>query len=256
MTPARRDDSDIETARMPLGEHLEELRRRLAYALIGLLVGTGIALALGKTLIDALALSYTRVMEQAGQDPRLAVPQVVTGFTTYLGVSMVAGFVIASPWILYQMWRFIADGLYRHERRMAMAAVPFSVILFAGGVAFFLLVAAMPLMQFFIGFNRWMGVRSVIMLGDHIRFITRLMLVFGLAFQTPLVVYVLYRTGIASRQGLHRYRRHVVVGSLVVAAVATSPSIVDQVALAIPVWLLYELGLLMTYVFPRRAPRD
>ncbi|MFW6132520.1 MAG: twin-arginine translocase subunit TatC [Planctomycetota bacterium] len=254
--PAGRDDADIDATRMPLGEHLEELRRRLIHALLGLVVGVGVALGMANTLIDALEHSYATVMAHTGQEPQLHVKAVTEGFTTYFGVALVAGIVIASPWIFYQLWMFVAAGLYHRERRMILAAVPASAVLFAGGVAFFLFVASIPLMRFFIGFNAWMGLTSVVMLHDHIRFMTRMLLVFGLAFQTPLVVFVLARTGLVSRRALHHYRKHVIVGMLVAAALATSPSVVDQIALALPMWLLYELGVLLAYLFPRAEPGD
>ncbi|MBS3733686.1 MAG: twin-arginine translocase subunit TatC [Phycisphaerae bacterium] len=250
--PRDPNDTDINSIRMPLGEHLEELRRRLIRALLGLVVGVGVALAFTNTFLDALEHSYAKVMQETGQDPRLAAHAATAGIIIYCGVALVAGLVIASPWILYQLWMFVAAGLYHRERRMILSAVPASVLLFAGGAAFFLLVASMPLIRFLVAFNEWMGLRSVIMLNEHIRFMTRMLLVFGLAFQTPLVVFVLVRTGLVRRRAMHHYRKHVIVGMLVLAAVATSPSVVDQIALAVPMWLLYELGIALTYVFPPR----
>jgi len=168
----------------------------------------------------------------------------------------VAGLVLASPWVIYQLWMFVAAGLYLKERRLILYSVPFSALLFLGGAAFFLFVASVPLLTFMVRFNQWLGLRHVIMLNDYIGFIGWTMFVFGLAFQLPLVVLVLSWVGLISLGQLNHYRRHVIVGVLVFAAVVTSPSPVDQIVLAVPMWMLYELGVLLSYLLifrPRRS---
>ena len=239
---------------MSLGDHLEELRRRILHALAGLVVGAGVGLAFARSIIDLLERSYVVAMAELGKDADLVVQGQTSGFTTYLGVAIVSGIVIASPWILYQLWRFVAAGLYPRERRAVMMAVPFSAALFVGGAVFFLLVASLPLMRFFARFDtQFLGVRRLIPLGVHIRFMMRMMLVFAVGFQTPLVVLVLHGVGLVSMKTLRHYRRHVVVGVLIFAALMTSPSPVDQIALAVPMWLLYELGILLAWIFgPKR----
>ncbi len=195
-------------------------------------------------------------MREGPAEDRLAIPSVTAGFVTYFGVALVAGLVLASPWIFYQFWMFVSAGLYRRERRYVTVAVPFSAGLFVAGAAFFLFVASTPLMRFFIAFNEWLGVRPVIMLRDHIRFITHLMLMFGLAFQTPIVVLLLAKMGLVTVKTLNHYRRHVIVGVLILAALMTSPSPVDQVLLAVPMWLLYELGVLLAYLLVERKRKE
>jgi Tat protein translocase TatC len=195
-------------------------------------------------------------VRETAADEELAVPAVASGFTTYFGVALIAGLVLASPWVFGQLWMFISAGLYKRERRYVYYAVPASAILFAGGALFFLFVVSVPLMRFFIAFNAWMGVKRVIMLKDHIHFVTRLMLVFGLAFQTPIVVFLLAKMGLVSLKTLNRYRRHVVIGSLILAAMLTSPSPIDQIALALPMWILYEAGVLLAYLFAFRKERE
>jgi sec-independent protein translocase protein TatC len=246
-----RDDNNT---RMTLGEHLEELRRRLIYALAALVVGVALATALGNRLLKLLLYSYERVMTQAGLDPSLAVPNVTAGIGMYMNIALVAGLLIASPWVIYQLWMFIATGLYEKEKRIVRRTVPFSAALFLAGAAFFLFVASMPLLRFLVRFNRWLGVRHVIMLGEYIGFITRMTMIFGLAFQTPLAVVVLSWVGLVNLRQLNHYRRHVIIAVLVFAAVVTfSP--VDQMVLAIPMWLLYELGLLLSYLAVFRPRR-
>jgi len=239
---------------MALSEHLEELRGRLIRALVGLAVGWAIALMIGNRLMGWLEYSYVKVMREMGLGDQLAIQSISTGMTVYLEVSLVAGVVLASPWIFYQLWMFVAAGLYPNERRIVISAIPFSAGLFAAGTAFFLFVASVPLIRFFAAFNEWLGVRPVIMLKDHIGFMTRTMLMFGLAFQTPLVVLILSKAGIVSLSALNKYRRHVIVGVLIFAAVVTSsPSPLDQIMLAIPIWLLYELGVGLSYLMVFRG---
>jgi sec-independent protein translocase protein TatC len=152
---------------------------------------------------------------------------------------------------------FVSAGLYPHERRYVVFAVPMSVALFVGGAAFFLLAAAVPAMRFLIGFGTWLGVKPVITLQEHISFITTMMLVFGLMFQTPMVVLVLAKMGLVSVRTLNKYRRHVIVAIVILAAVATPPDPVDQIILAVPMYLLFELGVLLAYVFVgRKKPTD
>ena len=165
----------------------------------------------------------------------------------YMGMSLVAGLVIASPWVIYQLWMFVAAGLYPKERRLVRYSVPFSALLFLGGAAFFLFVTSVPLLRFLVGFNRWLGLRHVIMLDDYIDFITKMMLVFGLGFQLPLAVLVVSWVGLVQLRQLNHYRRHVLAAVVIFTAVVTySP--VDQAVLSVPMWLLYELGVLLSYL--------
>ncbi len=252
---AHSDPSDTQP-RMTLGEHLEELRRRLIYALVGLAVAMGVSLVFGKALIDLLAWPYVKVMGERGADDQLAVLSATAAVAVYFRVCLIAGAVLASPWVFYQLWMFVSAGLYPAERRYVTYAVPFSVALFAGGAAFFLLVAAAPMLRFLIGFSGWLGVRPIITLNEHIKFVTVMMLIFALTFQTPMVVLVLAKMRLVSMRTLNKYRRHVIVAIVILAAMATPPDPVEQVILAVPMYLLYELGVLLAYLFVGRRKPD
>jgi len=238
--------------RMTLGEHLEELRRRLIYSLIGLGVGMIVALSFGRSILRLLQYSYAEAMTDAGLDPQLAFRSLPLPLAMYLGVSLIAGVVIASPWIFYQLWMFVSAGLYKRERRYVVFAAPSSAALFLGGVAFFLFVASKSVIRFFIRTNQWLGYKPVVMLNDHISFMMHLMLAFGLAFQTPLVVLLLAKMGLVTLKQLTKYRRHVIVVMLIIAAFLTPPDPFSQLALAIPMWLLYELGVLLVWLLRRK----
>lgn len=240
--------------RMTVGEHLEELRRRIIYALGGLAAGIAIALAAGSYLVEALRHPYVRAMTETGREPELVVLHAAEGFFIYMKVALVGGLVLSSPWIFYQLWMFVSAGLYRRERRLVVPAVAASAGLFIAGAGFFLLGVSVPVMKFFIGFSGWLDLRPDITFENHVSMMLGLMLLFGLAFQTPIVVLLLAKMGVITRGQLVRYRRHVIVCMFVLAAVATSPSPLDQLALALPMWLLYELGVLLVRIFVDETP--
>lgn len=246
------DERPADEKRMSLGEHLEELRWRIIYSLGGIVVATAAALYFAPDVIEMLKRPYVAVMRGYGMRPELAVLDVTAGFAIYLKVAVYAGIVVASPWVFYQVWAFVSAGLHAREKRYVLLAVPLSAGLFVGGAVFFLLVISRPVLYFFLGVSRWLGVTPVITFDNHINFMMGLMVIFGLGFQTPLVVLLLGLMGLVTTRQLNRYRRHVIVAMFIVAAVCTSPSPVDQIALAVPMWLLYELGVLLVYLLTRK----
>ncbi len=241
---------------MTLSEHLDELRRRLIYALAGLAAAMAVMAFATRRLLGELTRPFHAVMDPIDPDARLVVLEPTEAFLIYFRVALIAGLVVSAPWIAYHLWMFVAAGLYPREKRFVRRAVPFSAILFIAGAVFFLYVVSEPMLAFFVGFGSWMGVTPAITLSSHVRFMTRLMLVFGLGFQTPLVVLVLARVGLVTPRQLAHYRRHVIVGLLVFAALATSPSPVDQILLAVPMWLLYELGVILAKISVRRRESE
>jgi len=237
---------------MSFGDHLEEFRKRLIYALIGLVVALVVCMVFGKWIFDFLQYPYVKIMVAEGKDPETIVLGPTEGILIYFRVSLYTALILAGPWILYQFWQFIAVGLYPNERRYVHASVPFSGALFIGGALFFVFVVCEKMLQFFFFFNNWIGVKAMITLDKHIKFMTNMMLVFGIGFQTPLVVFVLGKIGLVSLKTFRHYRAHVILGILIFAAMFTSPSPIDQFLLAIPMWLLYELGIFLVYYFVER----
>ncbi|MFA6135422.1 MAG: twin-arginine translocase subunit TatC [Phycisphaerae bacterium] len=243
--------------KMTLGEHLEEFRKRVIYSLIGLAATMSVTLIWGQWILAQLELPYKKVMLECHLDPRLTVLSSTAGFAVYFKVTLIAGALLASPWIFYQLWMFVSAGLYPKERRYVTYAVPFSVTLFVGGAMFFLYVAAPPMLRFLIGFSQWLDLNPMITLDDQIDFMTKSMFLFGLAFQTPLVILILAKIGLINSRMLSKHRRHVIVIILIVAGLLTaSPNVVDQFVLAVPLYLLYELGVLLVRILvdrPRQA---
>lgn len=241
--------------RMAIGEHLEELRQRLLYALGGLIVGMAMSLIFRGAILTVLEYPYRQVMTELGKDPSLWVFKASAGFLIYMKVSLIGGLLLSSPWIFYQFWAFASAGLYRRERRYVLIAVPFSAGLFVTGAMFFLLVAALPLLRFFVGFNQSLGIETRLTLHNHVSMMTGMMIAFGLGFQLPVVVALLGAMGLVTARTLSKYRRHVIVILLIFSALVTSPSPVDQVLLAVPMWLLYELGIILVWLMKRKKNR-
>jgi sec-independent protein translocase protein TatC len=173
-------------------------------------------------------------------------------FVGYMKVSLISGLILSSPWVFYQLWMFVAAGLYENERRYVRIAVPFSTILFVAGALFFLFVVAPISLRFFLGFGDIIGVSSSWTFQKYISFVTLLMLVFGLGFQTPIAIFILNRTGLVSIEAFRRSRKYVFLGVFVVAAVATPPDVISQITLAFPLYALFELGIALSWFAERR----
>ncbi len=182
----------------------------------------------------------------------LMVIAVAAGFVSYVKIALITGVVLSSPWVFYQLWMFIAAGLYPHEKRYVHLAAPFSAALFITGALFFLLVVAPLTLKFLVAFNeRMLDVRSQFTFQHYISFVSQLMLVFGLAFQTPTAIFFLNKTGLVSLQALKKSRKFVLLAVFIVAAMATPPDVISQITLAIPLYLLFELGILLSYLSGR-----
>jgi sec-independent protein translocase protein TatC len=178
--------------------------------------------------------------------PALQVLKPAEGFTSYMKISLIAGLVLAAPWVFYHIWMFIAAGLYANERRYIKKAVPFSAGLFIAGALFFLFGVAPRAMQCLVLFNKYiLNAKSEFTFAYYISFVTTLMLVFGMAFQTPIAVYLLSVTDLVSAQTLRSSRKYVFLVAFIVGAIATPPDPFTQVAMAIPLYLLFELGIIL-----------
>lgn len=246
------DLDEVGQQKMTLVEHLEELRTRIIRALLGLVIGMVVALSISPQMIE---LINQPLYEHVGREGVITI-DMVSPFLLYLRISLYLGVIIASPWIFYQIWMFIAAGLYKHERKYVTYAVPFSAALFITGALFFLFAISRYLLGFFYAFARdWMGVNPQITLDNHVTFMTNMMLVFGFCFQMPIAVLLLAKMGLVSVRTLNRYRRYVIVGIMILSAFCTSPSPLDQIALAIPMWLLYEVGILLAWFLVEKKRR-
>lgn len=241
---------------MSLGDHLNELRKRLFYALGGLAISFIICLFFGPYIISFIREPYSSVMGTAGLEAGLGSLAPTDVFVSYIKISLLAGLIVASPWIFFHLWRFVAAGLYSHEKRYVNFAAPTSAVLFICGALFFILVVAQFTMRFFVDLNRWLGIETTWTFQYYISFVTHLMLVFGLAFQTPTAILFLNKTGLVSLDALKRTRKYVLLGIFIISAIVTPPDVVSQVTLAIPLYALFELGILLSRFGNKAKERD
>lgn len=235
--------NDPLSSTMSLGDHLEELRSRLLLAILGIVVCTIISLWFSRYLIIFLQKPYTNLMG----DKALQALSLTEGFVSYVKIALIAGLVISSPWVFYHIWMFVAAGLYEQEKRYVHIAVPFSAALFIGGALFFLFVVAPISIGWLVKVNDWLGLNTNITFKNYITFVTGLMLVFGVAFQTPTAIFFLNRSGLVSLSALKGTRKYVILVIVIIAAMATPPDVVSQITLAIPIYLLYELGIILCH---------
>ena len=205
--------------------------------------------------------NYTTIRPPGNQispSTRLQILSPAAGFISYIKIALMAGLILSSPWVFYHIWMFVAAGLYSHEKKYVHTAVPFSATLFVTGALFFLFVVAPLTLGFLVKFNEGvLDARSNFTFADYISFITMLMLVFGAAFQTPVAIFFLNKTGLVSIQALRKSRKFVVLIIFIIAAMATPPDPISQVTLAIPLYLLFEMGILLSmFAERRRKPQE
>jgi sec-independent protein translocase protein TatC len=165
------------------------------------------------------------------------------GFTTYLKICLVFGLLLTSPWVFWQAWSFVSMGLYRHEQKFIHVVSPVSALLFVIGALFFLFMVAPLAMTFFMKFNEALNLASFWMFEDYINMILMLMLVFGLAFQMPIAIVFAERMGLVSIETLVNGRKYVIVALTIIAAIATPPDVISQISLFIPMYALFESGI-------------
>lgn len=238
---------------MNVEDHIEELRRRVIYILLGALFCVIICFFISPKLISYAKELYVSIMVSENLEPRLQILAPSDGFITYIKISVFAGFTLAAPWIFYHLWQYIATGLYPSEKRLINLAVPISAFLFISGTFFFLEIVAPFTLRFFIVFNKTLlGAESSFTFQKYISFITQMMLTFGFAFQTPTAIFFLNKMGVVSLKTLSIYRKYVLLAVFIIAAIITPPDFVSQITLAIPLYLLFELGILMSHIMNRK----
>ena len=231
---------------MSLGDHLEELRTRLILGLAGVAIALIFSLALGGWFVKLLMLPYEFAASRAGIEYNMQAFRTMEKFTIYLKASIILAVIIASPWIIYQIWLFVSSGLYKHERKFVHVVTPISVGLFIIGVVFFLFVVAPLVLSFAINFKLpgldYIDYKPQIT--DYVNVILTLTLVFGIAFQSPIAIVFAERMGLVSIENLVKSRKFVLLGVFIIAAAATPPDVVSQIMLGIPLYILYEGSIL------------
>lgn len=221
--------------------HLIELRKRLLNSVMALLVVFICLFPFSSQLYALLAKPLLAKLPKGGQ---MIATDVTTPFFVPLKVAMMAAFLIALPYILYQIWRFIAPGLYAHEKRLVLPLIVASTLLFFSGMAFAYFVV-FPVVFGFITASAPQGVAVMTDIEKYLSFALTMFVAFGVTFQVPVAVVLLVRMGVVTTTKLKEIRPYVVVGAFIAGAIFTPPDVVSQFMLAMPLWLLYEAGIIV-----------
>ncbi len=228
--------------------HLVELRDRLIRALVAIGIVFVCLFPWAKELYALLAQPLLETLPQGGQ---MIATDVVGVFLVPMKVALMVAFLIALPYVLYQVWAFVAPGLYAHEKRLALPMIAASVLLFFVGMAF----AYFLVFPTVFGFMSTVAPEGVAWMTDiekYLSFVMTTFIAFGVTFEVPILVLVLVQVGVVDLVKLREWRPYVIVGAFVVAAIFTPPDVISQLMMAIPLCLLFELGLFLARFVPRR----
>jgi len=236
----------------PFMAHLIELRDRVLRIVMVVLA---IFMVLFFFANDLYHIVAEPLLEQLPEGSTMIATGVAAPFLTPFKLSLVASIFIAIPFIFYQFWTFIAPGLYNHEKRLALPLLASSIILFYGGILFSFYIV-FPLMFAFFTATTPEGVAMMTDISQYLDFILKMFFAFGIAFEVPIVTIVLTLTGATNADKLAEKRPYVIVGSFVVGMLLTPPDIISQTLLAIPVWLLFELGIVFSRIIGNRKARE
>lgn len=316
-------DTTPEDARMSLGDHLEELRKRIFLGMIGPVIAAVVLLFIStEFIVPVIVAPMLEALEQAGQPPNFYTNKVGAAFGIYLRIAMIGGLIVGIPWLGYQLWKFVEPALYSHERRFIVYLMPGSAVLAITGVLFMYFVALPFTLYFLIGFTNtyarpitrppdagsivgpittvplllprlmndpdpltegmaWIklpenqarvyingNVRQLRLdttslvtqqqdLGEYISFVLWLALAFAVSFQLPLVMLGVGFIGVMNYETMRKGWRFVIMGCVLIGAILTPADLASMVALAVPLYILYEFGLqLVKFFVPKRGESD
>ncbi|WP_020167196.1 MULTISPECIES: twin-arginine translocase subunit TatC [Methylotenera] len=224
--------------------HLYELREKFIRIIIGLLIALGITIPFAAQLHQFFIAPLLNQLPAGGQ---LLATSVTSPFMVPLKIALYVAIAISLPNTLYQIWKFVQPGLYVKEKWFVVVGVISSAILLIIGASFAFYVVAPVVFKFIIS-SAPVGVAVMTEIGNYVDFLISIMLAFGVSFQTPVIVVVISYTGLVELKTLKEIRSYIIVGAFVIGAIFTPPDIISQLFLAIPLWLLYELGLLIASV--------
>jgi sec-independent protein translocase protein TatC len=228
--------------------HLVELRDRLLRCIIALGIVFACLFPFANKLYTLLAQPMLAKLPQGGQ---MIATEVTTPFFVPMKVAMMTAFLIALPYVLYQLWAFVAPGLYSNEKRLALPLIATSTILFFCGMAFAYFVVFPVVFGFITGYAP-QGVAVMTDIDKYLSFVLTMFMAFGITFEVPVAVIILVTMNVVTVAKLREIRPYVVVGAFVIGAIFTPPDVVSQVMLALPLWLLYEAGIVAAVMMTKK----
>lgn len=249
-TPVTAGDDEGAGGKMPLLDHLVELRSRLLKSLLAIAIAFGVCLYFAEDIFRVLV----RPLVAAGQG-KIIYTQLFEAFFVQIKVALFAATMISFPVIANQLWKFVAPGLYRQEKRALLPFLLATPVLFAAGASLAYFVTVPVALKFLLGFQGDLGgiqQEALPSVANYLSFIMQFIMAFGICFLLPILLMLLERSGIVTREQLVSARRYMIVAAFAIAAVATPPDILSQFLLAVPLILLYEVSLFAIWFTQRR----
>ncbi len=262
----------IDDTTAPLVEHLAELRTRLIRSVLAFVIFMIASFAVARPIFNFLAAPLIDALQDFGQRPEMIYTGLQQGFMVHIRISIFGGFVLAFPVIAHQLWRFVAPGLYRQEKRAFLPFLISSPVLFAIGGAFAYFIVLPLAFRFFLGFQQFgMGMEDIEAavpageeltiqflgtINEYLGLTMRFIVAFGLCFQLPVLLTLMGKAGLVSARGLGDVRKYAMVGILALAAIVTPPDVITQVILFVVVYGLYEISIILVRFVERGRERE
>jgi sec-independent protein translocase protein TatC len=255
ITPSPEDEAALDATKAPLMEHLLELRTRLIWSVVSFGICFGISFAFSTQILRFLERPLAAVTNHLIYT---ALPEI---FFTQVRIGMFGGICLGFPVIAWQLWLFVAPGLYKHEKRAFLPFLAWTPVLFTMGAAFVYYIMLPYTIKFFGSYqipasNGHMGIELQAKVSDYLDTVMTLMFAFGLTFQLPVLLSLLAKVGIVSAKALREMRRYAIVALFAVAAIFTPPDAISMLSLAVPLVLLYEISILSVVMIERGKARE
>lgn len=245
-------DDNNET-KMPITTHLEELRKRLVRILIAVGIGMGICYNFKEQLFNVLTYPLSTALPKNSYMIYTSLPEA---FFNYLKISFAAGLMLASPYVLYQIWKFVSPGLYESEKKYVVPFVVVATLLFAGGVAFCYFLVLPPAFKFFTDFSTDF-LKPMLSVKEYLSLALKLLLVFGIMFEIPVFLFFLAKLGVITPAFLAKQRKYAILIIFIAAAILTpTPDAFTQILMAIPMIVLYEVSIVVIRVGIRKPKAE
>tara|TARA_B100000927_G_scaffold142648_1_gene115043 strand:+ start:250 stop:1083 length:834 start_codon:yes stop_codon:yes gene_type:complete len=252
MNDEKNDSDDIDQSSAPLIEHLAELRNRLIKSVVAFAICMILSFTVATQIFNFLANPIVNILKLNGQAPDLIFTGLQQGFMVNIRISLFGGFILSFPYISLQMWKFVAPGLYKDEKRAFLPFLIASPVLFLLGASFSFYIVMPLAFDFFLGFQQnnedfsdLVGITYLGTINEYLGLTMKFIIAFGLCFQLPVLLTLMGKAGLISSEALAKSRKYAVVGILVLAAIVTPPDVITQIILFTVVYALYEISVIL-----------
>ena len=259
----KEEEDDVDESAAPLIEHLTELRSRLIRSVVAFALCMILAFTVATHIFNFLANPIVDILKENGQSPDLIFTGLQQGFMVNIRISLFGGFMVSFPYISFQLWKFVAPGLYKKEKKAFLPFLLASPLLFLLGAAFAFYIVMPLAFDFFLGFQQenadvsdLVGITYLGTINEYLGLAMKFIIAFGLCFQLPVLLTLMGKVGLISSEVLAKSRKYAVVGILVLAAIVTPPDVITQIILFTVVYALYEVSVLLVKWVEKKREKD